>query len=97
MGGWTAALPAAGVQPSVSGQRVHTRLWTEEACWRAIRGVARDHDEIPTVLAYDPLAADRTDLPSPATLRNRIGRRSAITARLAAERELASLHQIGLP
>jgi hypothetical protein len=41
------------------------------------------------VLSYERHAAGRRDLPSSATLRNRLGRWSAITAQLAAERELA--------
>jgi hypothetical protein len=41
------------------------------------------------VLSYERHAAGRQDLPSAATLRNRLGRWSAITAQLAAERELA--------
>ena len=45
--------------------------------------------EIPTVLSYERHAATREDLPSSATLRNRLGRWSAITTRLAAEQALA--------
>jgi hypothetical protein len=49
--------------------------------------------EMPTVLSYQCHAADRPDLPSAATVRNRLGRWSAVVTRLAAERELATLHQ----
>jgi len=45
--------------------------------------------EIPTVLSYERHAAAREDLPSSATLRNRLGRWSAITTRLATEQALA--------
>ena len=55
---------------------------------RRLRSVA-ELGEIPTVLSYERHAADRADLPSSATLRNRLGRWSAITTQLAAERALA--------
>lgn len=45
------------------------------------------------MLSYERHASDRSDLPSSATVRNRLGRWSAIVTRLAAERELMSLHQ----
>jgi hypothetical protein len=41
------------------------------------------------VSSYDRHAAGRRDLPSSATLRNRLGRWSLISAQLVAERELA--------
>jgi len=89
MGGWTRAVRAAGLTPIVPTGTARRRRWTEGACWAALRRVADELGEIPTVLAYERHAAGRHDLPSSATVRNRLGRWSAITAQLAAERELA--------
>jgi hypothetical protein len=92
MGGWTRAVTAAGMTPlAAATAATRRRRWTSDACWAALRGVVAELGEIPTVLAYERHAAGRTDLPSSATLRNRLGRWSAITAQLAAERELAAL------
>ncbi|MEA2154156.1 MAG: hypothetical protein QOE11_296 [Solirubrobacteraceae bacterium] len=41
------------------------------------------------MLAYERFAAGRSDLPSSATIRNRLGRWSSLVTRLAAQRELA--------
>jgi hypothetical protein len=89
MGGWTTAIQAVGLTP-VRPVGTRSRRWTVEACWAAVRAVAAELDEIPTVITYDRCAAGRPDLPSSATLRNRLGRWSAITTRLAAERHLTS-------
>jgi len=88
MGGWAHALRAAGMKPISSPTRARTRRWTEEACWAALRAVVAELGEIPTVLGYERHAAGRDELPSSATLRNRLGRWSAITTQLAAQREL---------
>jgi hypothetical protein len=90
MGGWSSALGAAGMTPAAAAGSVRPRRWTDGACWDALRRVVGELDEIPTVVSYDRHAAGRPDLPSSATLRNRLGRWSAISAQLAAERELAS-------
>ncbi len=89
MGGWTHALRAAGMQPIATNHRRRARRWTEESCWVALREVVDELGEIPTVLAYERHAAGRSELPSAATLRNRLGRWSSITTQLAAQRELA--------
>ena len=90
MGGWTSAIHAAGMHPlGPATRRTRARRWTDDACWAALRRVVAELGEIPTVLSYERHAADRADLPSSATLRNRLGRWSAITTRLAAERALA--------
>lgn len=89
MGGWTRALHAAGMQPITGKHRRRKRRWTEESCWLALREVVDELGEIPTVLCYQRHAAGRPELPSAATLRNRLGRWSAITMQLAAQRELA--------
>jgi AraC-like DNA-binding protein len=89
MGGWAYALRAAGMEPLSSPGRARKRRWTEEACWAALRRVADELGEIPTVLAYERHAAGRPELPSSATMRNRLGRWSSISTQLAAQRELA--------
>ena len=89
MGGWSRAVAAAGMTPVAAPVSSRRRRWTESACWAALRSVVAELGEIPTVLSYERHAAGRADLPSSATLRNRLGRWSAITAQLAAERELA--------
>ncbi len=89
MGGWTRAVRAAGLTPIAPTGSARPRRWTEGACWAALRRVFDELGEFPTVLSYERHAAGRHDLPSSATVRNRLGRWSAITARLAAERELA--------
>lgn len=90
MGGWSRAVSAAGMTPTAAPAIARPRRWTEGACWEALRRVVDELDEIPTVVSYDRHAAGRPDLPSSATLRNRLGRWSSIAAQLAAERELAS-------
>jgi transposase len=90
MGGWSVAVEAAGMISVAAHPGSRTRRWTESACWHALRRVVDELAEIPTVVSYDRHAAGRPDLPSSATLRNRLGRWSAISAQLAAERELAS-------
>jgi transcriptional regulator with XRE-family HTH domain len=89
MGGWAHALRAAGMQPLSAPSRARKRRWTEEACWVALRRVADELGEIPTVLAYERHAAGRAELPSSATVRNRLGRWSSISTQLAARHELA--------
>jgi hypothetical protein len=89
LGGWTRAVRAAGMTPLASPASVRRRRWTESACWSALRRVVDELGEIPTVLSYERHAAGRHDLPSSATLRNRLGRWSSISAQLAVERELA--------
>lgn len=89
MGGWTCAVEASGMKPLSPRGSSRPRRWTEGACWSALRRVIQELGEIPTVVSYEAHAAGRHDLPSSATLRNRLGRWSAIAAQLAAERELA--------
>lgn len=93
MGGWTRALRAAGMEPVSTTHGRRKRRWTEDSCWAALREVVGELGEIPTVLAYERHAAGRPELPSAATLRNRLGRWSAITTRLAAQREPARAAQ----
>ncbi|MDP2711528.1 MAG: sigma factor-like helix-turn-helix DNA-binding protein [Solirubrobacteraceae bacterium] len=95
MGGWTHALRATGMEPLTAPSRTRTRRWTEEACWTALREVVDELDEIPTVLAYERHAAGRAELPSSATLRNRLGRWSTISTQLAAQRDLTTARAAG--
>ncbi len=93
MGGWTNAVRAAGMQPLSTPARARTRRWTEESCWAALCSVVEELGEIPTVVSYERHAAGRPELPSAATLRNRLGRWSSIATQLAAQRELARVVQ----
>jgi transposase len=94
MGGWSNAVAAAGLLPAAGRGRVGQRRWTEEACWDALRRVVDEIAEIPSVHAYERVAVGRSDLPSAATIRNRLGRWSSLAARLAAQRELADQTQV---
>jgi transposase len=87
MGGWTKAVYAAGLTPVTTPARTRSRRWTAEACWAAMRHVVAELGDIPTVVGYERHAAHRPDLPSSATIRNRLGRWSTITTQLAAERD----------
>ena len=86
MDGWTTALRAAGVAPPTAAPRPRRRRWTVDACWTALHRVVAELGTIPTVARYDHHARDRDDLPSSATVRNRLGRWSTITSRLDRER-----------
>ena len=89
MGGWTHALRAAGMAPLSVPSRPRARRWNEDACWAALRTVVGELGEMPSVLAYERHAAGRAELPSSATLRNRLGRWTSITTQLAAQAWLA--------
>jgi hypothetical protein len=91
MGGWSKAVSAAGLRPATAApSRARGRRWTEDACWDALRRAVDELGEIPSVLGYERFAAGRADLPSSATVRNRLGRWSSLATRLAAQRELSS-------
>jgi uncharacterized protein (DUF433 family) len=92
MGGWSRALATAGLRAAPPA-RPRSRRWTEETCWDALRRAADELGEIPSVLAYERFAAGRSDMPSSATIRNRLGRWSTLAARLAAQRQLAQQAQ----
>jgi transposase len=83
-GGWSNALRAAGMHPaSPPGNRRQPR-WTEAECWRVLHRVVRELGEVPSVRAYERFVADRDDMPSSRTLRNRLGRWSLIVGYLTA-------------
>ena len=91
MGGWSRAVSAAGLRPAAAvPARGRGRRWTDDACWEALQRAVGELGKIPSVLAYERLAAGRDDLPSSATIRNRLGRWSSLAPRLAAQRELLS-------
>ena len=91
MGGWSNAIAAAGLRPvPVPARRPRRRRWTEDACWEALQRAADELGEIPTVLAYERFAADREDMPSSATIRNRLGRWSTLQAQLTVQRKPAA-------
>jgi uncharacterized protein (DUF433 family) len=87
MGGWSRALTSAGLHAAAPA-RARSRRWTEDACWDALLRAADELGEIPSVLAYERFSAGRGDLPSSATIRNRLGRWSSLAARVAAQRQL---------
>jgi hypothetical protein len=88
MGGWTNAVKAAGLTHASTPARTRSRRWTADACWTAVRRAVAELEQIPTVVMYDRHAAGRPDLPSSATLRNRLGRWSTITTQLLAEQRV---------
>jgi hypothetical protein len=87
MGRWTDAVRTAGLEPAHAPEHARARRWTVERCMTAMHTVVAELGEIPTVIAYDRHTAGRKDLPSSATLRNRLGRWSQITSRLITERD----------
>jgi Homing endonuclease associated repeat len=88
MSGWSNAVVAAGLRPTAASGRALPRRWTAEACWEALERAVAELGDIPTVVAYEKLAAGREDLPSAATVRNRLGRWSLLVAQLAADAAL---------
>jgi hypothetical protein len=58
-----------------------------------LRRAADELGAIPSVVAYERFAVGRSDLPSSATIRNRLGRWSSVTARIAVQRQLAQQTQ----
>ncbi|MDX6704605.1 MAG: Homing endonuclease associated repeat [Solirubrobacteraceae bacterium] len=94
IGSWSEAVMAAGLDRAAEPPRPRACRWTEQACWEALRHAVEELGEIPLVLAYERFTVARSDLPSSATIRNRLGRWSSLAARLAAQRELAQQVQV---
>lgn len=84
-GTWIAAVERAGMTPNAAF-RTYSRTWDAEACRAAMRSVVEELDRVPSVSHYEALARSRDDLPSLATVRNRLGRWSELAAELARER-----------
>ena len=95
-GGWAAAVRLAGLVPQESPRREYTRTWTADRCWRALRHLTDELGAPPTAAQYDLLASNNDDLPSQATVRNRLGRWSEIVARLHDRDEHPILSRIGV-
>jgi hypothetical protein len=89
MGGWSNALTVAGMEPTATPGRARRPRWSDDACWEALRQAHEELGAFPTVRVYERYAAGREDMPSSATIRNRLGRWTSLATRLAAERELA--------
>jgi hypothetical protein len=81
LGGWTAAVAAAGLTPS-RVQRSSARRWDEAACRTALERLVGEIGGVPTAAHYKALAQQRDDLPSPATLGFRLGPWNEIAAKL---------------
>jgi DNA-binding CsgD family transcriptional regulator/ribosome-associated toxin RatA of RatAB toxin-antitoxin module len=94
-GSWSAAVRAAGMTP-VAGRGEYIRRWSADACWRALRRLSAELGSPPTAQQYELLAASNDDLPSLATVRNRLGRWSTIVARLHAEPGHPILERFGI-
>ncbi len=84
-GSWAEAVRAAGMTPHTSPRRAYDRHWTEERCWQALQRLVAELGEAPTAAQYEVLASADEDLPSLATVRNRLGRWSEIVARLVVD------------
>ena len=84
LGGWNAALQAAGLTPANAGRSSYTVRWTEEACLEAVAPLVSRLADLPSLGRYEEIAQGRADLPSGATLRKRFGSWSMLAARLEA-------------
>ena len=94
---WNAAVEAAGLTPTQTRRRQGPRRWTEERCLEALRALARELGGLPTASRYRELLRDRDDLPSPTTVRIRLGEWSAMALRLAAEGSRPDQREPGPP
>ena len=82
-GGWNAALRAAGMSPRHARARTAPRRWSEEACREALGRLVRERGELPPITRYAELARERPDLPSPVTVRKRLGRWKLVALQIA--------------
>jgi len=80
--GWVVALERAGYPPPIR-KRAYTRRFPEATCRHALRRLVIESGHIPTHAEYEALAQLDDRLPAAATVRNRVGRWTAITAELA--------------
>ena len=86
LGGWNAAVTAAGFVPASEGRGVYHRRWSEAACLEALRRVVADLGRFPSLREYQELSQGRPDLPSAATVRKRMGSWLMLAVRLDAGR-----------
>jgi hypothetical protein len=80
-GSWNNALRAAGLEP-LRTRRTYSPRWSAEACRRALAELASELGGLPTAQQYDLLASASDELPSLATVRNRLGRWSEISVQM---------------
>jgi DNA-binding CsgD family transcriptional regulator len=71
--GWRNAVRAAGLPPLPTRRNTYRRRWTEAVCLNAVLGVAHELGRVPSLAEYARRSAGRADLPSGATVRNRVG------------------------
>lgn len=81
-GGWRHALTRAGLESLAAPATVRPTVWNVAACWRALLSVADQLGNPPRYRRYLEIASGREDLPSPTTLRTRLGLWSGIAAAL---------------
>ena len=84
LGGWNAALRAAGFTPLNAGRSTYTTRWTEEASLGAVASLMGELGDLPSLARYEEIAQGSAGLPSGATLRKRFGSWSLLAARLEA-------------
>ncbi len=58
---------------SNEARRTYTRRWDADACLQALEQLIDELGRVPTYAHYEALARQRDDLPSAATVRNRLG------------------------
>ncbi|HKP90080.1 MAG TPA: DNA-directed RNA polymerase subunit alpha C-terminal domain-containing protein [Thermoleophilaceae bacterium] len=96
-GTWANAVRAAGMEPNVPNRDRYHRRWTEAACWASLARLIEELGDPPTAQQYDVLASANEDLPSLATVRNRLGPWSDVIARLVVGTDVgAILERIGI-
>jgi hypothetical protein len=97
LGSWREAVRAAGMTPHPPRRSGYSRRWTEDACRRALEALVTELGEVPTADQYEVLASADDSLPSLATVRNRLGRWSEVSARLlATPHPNPTLNRIGI-
>jgi transcriptional regulator with XRE-family HTH domain len=94
-GGWRAALVSAGYAPRAAHRR-YVRRWTEAACLDVLARLVDDLGELPSLQRYTLLAESDDTLPSPATVRNRLGRWTTLATRLTAGKPEDVLRRLGI-
>ncbi len=96
LGSWSAAVSAAGMTPQRTPRREYKKRWSPDACWVVLARLTNELGHPPTAQQYDLLAGSSDDLPSLATVRKRLGRWSAVTARLLGPSTHPLLDRLGL-
>ena len=81
--GWSNAVEAAGMNPH-RVRRPYTRRWNEDTCVTAVCSVASELGHVPSLKEYEAHSTGKSDLPSVATVRNRVGGWAEVRRRVAA-------------